>query len=252
MEHWTSTLDTREAAAIGTLGVPTRIETTYVETTGKRVSRIHMALCSLDQVYQTKKILQGYRSGELEQREPTHPFLTIQRAFLNRMALLDLQNQGKFLHLAAVPGTCLCQYVPGTTGLPGVDRATHSEIIRTLDLKMVAALGVVGVPLLAIEGGKGSHAYYLPRYGPPSYLGQPVDALALMQQWRADKAATPWADPFAQAMRGLYNRERYLDAINKDVELILMTKPRSAWKSAFVRADATDAAFDRAKRHLDN
>jgi hypothetical protein len=252
MEQWTSTLDTRIAAAIGTLGVPTRIETTYVEVTGQRVSRIHMALCSLDLVYQTKKIIHGYQTGELERLDPTHPFLTIQRAYLNRMAILDLQNQGKFQRLATVPGTCLWQYVPSNTGLPGVAPGLQTEVIRTSDLKLVAALGVIGIPLLAIEGGTGNHAYFLPRYGPAGYLGQTVDGLALMQAWRADKQATPWEDPFAQAMRGLFNRERYLDAIRKDVELILMTKPRAGWKSAFVRADSTPAGFDRAKHHLDS
>lgn len=249
MEQWTSTLDTREAAACGTLGIPTRLETTYVETTGKRTTRIHIALCSLDRVYQTKPILAGYKSGTLEKKDPAHPFLTIQRAFLNWNAILDLQNQGKFLRLAQVPGTCLWQYIPAATGLPGT--AGRGEILKTSDIKLVAALGVVGIPLLAIEGTRGNHAYFLPRHGPTGYLGQPVDGLQLMQAWRADKSATPWEDPFAQAMRGLYNKERYLDAINRDIELILITKPRSSWKSAFVRADATDAAFDQAKRHLD-
>jgi hypothetical protein len=249
MEQWTSTLDTREAAACGTLGIPTRLETTYVETTGKRVTRIHLALCCLERIYQTKPILAGYKNGTLEKKDPAHPFLTIQRAFLNWNAILDLQKKGIFQRLAQVPGTVLWQYVPSTTGLPGT--AGRGEILKTSDLKLVAALGVVGVPLLAIEGSAGCHAYFLPRIGPIGYLGQPVDALHLMQAWRADKASIPWEDPFAQAMRGLYNKERYLDAINRDIELILITKPRSNWKSAFVRADAPDAAFDHAKRHLD-
>jgi len=250
MEQWTSTLDTREAAACGTLGIPTRIETTFIESTGKRVSRFHLALCDLDRLYQTKPILLGYKSGALANKDPAHPFLTIQRAFLNRNAILDLQNKGTFCRLARVPRTVRWQYVPAASGLPGT--GGHGEIVKTTDLKLVAALGVIGHPLLALEGSHGNHHYFLPRWGVPNDTLAPVtDALALMQAWRADKQSIPWEDPFAQAMRGLHNRERYLDAVNKDVELILMTKPRANWKSAFVRADAPDAAFDRAKAHLD-
>lgn len=249
-EQWTSTIDTKLAAACGTLGIPTRLETTFIESTGTRVTRFHLALTSMDKLYQTKRLLTGYASGSLSATEPGHPFLTIQRAFINRAAVLDLQSKGSFFRLAKVSGTQgIWQYLPGTEGLPGP--AGHQEIIRTADLKLVAALGTVGLPLLAIDGPAGQRCYTLPRHGPPDYLGAPVDGLALMNEWRANKESIPWENPFAQAARGLHNRERFMDSINRDVELILFIKPRTNWKSAFVRADAQPAAFDQMKRHFD-
>ncbi len=250
MEQWTSTLDTRCAAACGTLGIPSRIETTFAELTGVRTTRFHLGLQCVEGIYKTKRLLADYKSGALEKADPAHPFLTIQRAFLCRNSVLDLQNKGIFCRLARVPGTSLWQYVPAAEGLPGL--AGHAEVLQTTDLKLVAALGVIGHPLLKLEGTARAHTYFLPRWGP--FLGENVprtDAVALRAAWLADKGSIPWENPFAQAMRGLHNRERFLDAVNKDVELILFIKPRTAWKSAFVRADAAPAAFDHMKRHFD-
>ncbi len=248
-EQWTSTLDTREAAACGTLGIPARLETTFVEKTGQRVSRFHLAACCLECIYQTKPILTGYRKGTLEQRDAAHPFLTIQRGFINRLLLLDLQNQGKFCRLARVPGTELWQYVPGESGLAGI--TGNAEVIRTTDLKLVAALGVCGLPLLRLEGTGRNHAYFLPRYGPARADGKPpVDGHALRVAWCADKESVPWEDPFAQAMRGLYNRERFLDAVNRDAALVLLQKPRSQ-KAAFIHEAAGEAALRRVQEHFD-
>ncbi len=249
MEQWTSTLDTREAAAIGTLGIPTRIETTIVERTGQRISRIFMAVCCIERKFLTGNILNSFRGGKLQRSEPLHPFITIQRAFENRLHILDLQNKGIPCSLVRVPATELWQYVPGGSGLPGISGA--GEVIKTTDLKLVSALALVGLAILLIEGSPGRHIYYLPRYGPARAGGlPPVDAVDFMRAWRNDRESIPWEEPFAQAMRGLYNRERYLDAIRKDVELILIQKPRSP-RAALIRVDASEKAFDSMKEHFD-
>jgi hypothetical protein len=171
------------------------------------------------------------------------------RALFNRQEILDLQKNGSAKTLRKVAGCDIYQYVNGGAGLPGVKQGT--EALETSDLKMAAALSTVGLPLLAITGPEGDHKYYLPRYGPARAGGMPVDGLSLMQAWRRDKEEIPWENPFAQACRVLHNRERFIQAIARDVEMVLLVKPRSSWRSALIRADATPAAFDQVKRHFD-
>jgi len=248
-EQRTITRDTRLAAALGTLGVPIEIRKSTDARTGKQLYLFQLGLKSVDGRHNARALKHWIRNGKLEARQPEHEALTALRAMQNRELLLDFQKKGVFLHLAAVPNTCLWQYVQGDTGLPGQKGA--KELIETSDMKLVCALALVGVPLLAMDGGAGNHRYFLPRHGLPRPDGKPpADAVRLMQAWRANRDAMPPDCPFAQGMWGLVNRERLVNALNAEIDSILLRKPRSM-KSAIVRADATDDAFDKVKEHFD-
>jgi hypothetical protein len=248
-EQRTLTRDTRLAAALGTLGVPIEIHKTRDAQSGKVLYIYHLGLRSVCGRHDTRRLKSQINNGRLEAAEPTHEVLTALRAMKNREALLDFQNKGAFLRLAAVPQTPLSQYLPGDAGLPGKQGA--KELVETHDLKLVCALGIVGVPLLAMDGQRGNFRYFLARYSLPRADGPPpADAVRLMQAWRAGREAMPADCPFAQAMWGLVNRERLVNALNAEIESILLRKPRSQ-KSAIVRADATDGAFEKVKEHFD-
>lgn len=243
MEQWTLTTDTRFAAAMGTLGVPIRVESVMDTRDNRSRVRFFLGLLSVDGLSKTKLLRRQLRSGVLEDTQPAHPLLNIFRGFENRNMLLDCGNQGARIRLVQVPGTECWQYVESDTGLPGLPKR-DAEIIKTGDLKLASALGVVGLAVIHIEGPQGSRQYFLPRYGMQrgGGLGR-VDGLKLMQAWRQDKASVPWADPFAQASRGLYTRERLLDIVNRHQPQILMRKPRSN-KAAILDPNASDEAFD--------
>jgi hypothetical protein len=246
MEQWTSTEDTRVAAAMGNLGVVIRLHRTLREKTGVTDTRFHLSLINTDGDVQTKRVLALWRKGRLEKDEPAHPFLTGMRAQVNRELLLDCANKGTRIRLVKVPGTEIWQYVRGgDLGLPGV--AGITDLIETGDLKIAAALGLVGIPVVAIQGARGDFKFYLPRYGPVIPAGQPADGVELRAAWYRDKAEIPWQNVFAQGIRCLFNRERVLDAVNRERPLVLLEKPRSV-KGALVHIDATDEAFDEVKR----
>lgn len=248
-EQRTLTRDTRLAAALGTLGITIEIHKTREAYSGKVFYIYHLGLKSVCRRHDTRQLKARIANGRLEATEPAHEVLTALRAMMNRERLLDFQNKGIFIRLAPVPETSLWQYVPGDTGLPG--RTGTTELIETSDMKLVCALAIVGVPLLAMDGPRGAHRYFLARYGLPGNHGAlPADALRLMQDWRKNRDAMPPDCPFAQAMWGLVNRERLVNALNAEIETILLRKYRSQ-KSALVRADATDAAFDKVKEHFD-
>lgn len=244
MEQWTTTTDTRIAAAFGTLGMVIRPKKVLHEKSGTRVVRYHIGLESVDKVYQTKPLQLAAKAGTLAQ---DHPFLTILRAMENRRRLLDLANQGTFCQLAPVlnaPG--IWHYVPSDCGLPGLPPA--GIVFRTGDLKLVSALGIVGLPVLHIEGPQHHRTWYLS--GIPLVRGgglPPVDPVAFKRAWLADRESIPWEDPFAQAMRGLHNRERLLDVINRGADVILLGK---GLRKVTLRSDATDKAWESAERFL--
>lgn len=250
MEQWKLTRDTRVAAAFGTLGVPIRIATTIIEATGQRRTTYHLALCSVDRVYSTPLIDRDWKKGTLEQKDPTHPFLTCLRALENRRQLLELIHKpATTLRLVQVGTTGIWQYTRPGDALPGV--AGHKELFRTSDVKMAAALATVGLAVLAIEPGTGRHTFLLPRWGPPRAANlPPVDAADFATAWRTQRGAIPWEEPFAQAARALYNRERLLDAIHNDTPMLLVRKPRSL-RSAVISTEATPAAWDKVKAHFD-
>lgn len=250
MEQWKLTYDTRVAAAFGTLGVPIRISTTIIEATGQKRTTYHLGLTSADGLYKTGAIHQGWKSGKLEHATPDHPFLTCLRALENRRCLLELLHKpGATMRLVPIAATGIWQYtVPGDE-LPGI--RGHMELFRTYDIKMAAALATVGVPVLAMEEGRGRHTMILPRWGPPRPGGlPPVDAADFATAWRTARLSIPWEEPFAQAARCLHNRERLLDAIHADTPMLLVRKPRSL-RSAIISTAATGAAWDKVKEHFD-
>ena len=246
MEQWTSTLDTRAAAAFGTLGAVIRLETTIIERTAEKVTRFHLTRVSACGKYSTLRIRNEAKAGKLP---AAHPYLTLQHALENRHLLLQLQFKGVPCDLRPVPGSPgVWRYIPGTTGLPGVRGA--GDVVKLDSLALTAALGTAGFPLLALEGTTGRHSYYLPRWGPNDIGGQRLDASQLLTGWNTAKDSVPWETPFGQAARVLHNHQRLLDAIRNDIPNVLLMKPRSQ-RAATVRLDATPAAYDKIKEHFD-
>lgn len=248
-QSWTNTRDLRVAAALGSLGVVIKIDTSADARSGNQRTLFILGLRSLDGRHDTKLLVRRAKVGALQSQEPTHEFLTGLRAMQNREMILDLQKKGSFLELQQVPGTEIWQYVPGCQGLPGL--AGQKAVVETCDLKVVAAAGLVGARLLKIEGSGRDHRYTLPRWGPVRQDGKrPVDLLPLLAAWRTNKEGMDVECPFTQGAYALWNRERLLNAVNGSVKSIVLKKDRTL-KSAVVREDAGDGAFEKVAEFFD-
>jgi len=245
MEQWTSTEDTRVAAAMGTLGVVVRVKQTLRESTGNLKCRLYLSLTNLEKDVMTKRVITRWKNGRLSKEDPGHAFLTCLRARENWKQLVDCAKRGTCLDLVRVPGTDVYQYVPGKTGLPGT--AGHKELIETSDLKMAANLGLIGIPVLAIAGNSGNFRFFLPRYSPVRLDGSRADGVELRASWYRKMSSIPWEEPFAQGCRMLYNMERLLDTINRDLPLVMVEKPKSV-KFALIHPEAQPEAWDKIKR----
>lgn len=245
MEQWITTRDTRLAAAFGTLGMIVRVNNTLDERSGNELVRFSISVTCVEGKLRTGQMKAALKSGAMEAKEPGNPMLTILRTFQNRELILDCGNKGVFIDLVPVPGTDIWQYVLGPSGLPGVKRG--QAVVKTGDLKMVAAFGTVGLRLLKIEGPQGNRVYWVDgaRVGPKG----PVDGAALMLAWRNNPESVPWENPFAQAMRGGCTRERLLDAV-RECERKILIRPGKGIKSALISEHGTDKAWSEVKRFL--
>lgn len=241
MEQWTFTTDTGMAAAFGTLGMPVKIYKGMVEREGKVRVRFGIGLRDVEGRYKTKKIQSLHRAAKLP---ADHPLNVILGTFAIRERILDLANRGILCrHVENAPGLWL--YQPSDTGLPGIKRG--DAILRTGDLKLVSALARVGLPLLAIEGERNRRVFTVQALRPG------IDGPALMTAWRADPKSIPWETPFAQAMRGLHNRERLLDAINRACLSVTLigTNERHAILTADAEGNLSDKALQTATDFLE-
>jgi hypothetical protein len=237
MEQWSTTLDTRTAAAFGTLGMPVRVKNTLDEKSGKEVVRFQIGLMNMEGTMRTNRLRACLKNGSLEAAQPSHPLLTIHRAYRNRELLLAFQKTGQKIELVPVRGAPgIFEYVVGDRGLPGVERG--QAYLKTGDLKMVSALGIMGCRLLAMEGSGNNHLYKVAAINDAG-----VSGVQLMMDWRASMESIPWEQPFAQAARGLYNRERLLDAV-RDCQRMILLRHGKGIRSALIDEQASDKAWD--------
>lgn len=258
-QFWTSTVDTRVAAGMATLGVPVRVmngvmvaqraEARARELNRQERTRFVLGLVSEDGAVRTKAVLRAWERGELGANDA---WLSMMRGLENRMRLLDLANKGELCELREVPGSSprVWEYVRGERGLPG--RQAGVAYFKTGDLKVVAALGLAGCGVDAIEGTRGAWQFYVRRYGPDRGALPAVDGYLMAVEWRDRAEGMPWVDAVTQGLWVLANRERVLDVVNHKAGTLLgLLRGR---KRVTIQLDgkgnAGDAAWDKAERWL--
>jgi len=245
MNASTSTKDTRIAAALGTLGFPVRPEVVYDEKTGDSYTRFHVGLTStIPTIKETSlKFKSLLKSKSLL---PEHPLLDCLRAFHNRKLLIQSLKKGSVCRVDSVAGgnRTVMVAAPGLAGAQG-----SKKMMATTDLKVVAAMGIIGVEPLVIEDTPRGAKFFLPEFG-MMLKGKSHNAIELLRDFRDGRLAKTSPDhPFLYAMMALNNYTSLLSAVDQQVELVLLRKPKSKL-AAYVRANASDKAFDRVKEHF--
>jgi hypothetical protein len=122
------------------------------------------------------------------------------------------------------------------------------ELIETTDAGLVAALGVIGIPMIEHESG----LFRLPRFGhtvkAPSGEWMQHDAQALIQQLREGRLEQT-QHPLVSAYNARSVHDQILRHLHATGRRVLLRKPRSL-RSAFVSEQASNDMLDRVQRHF--
>lgn len=247
IEGWWPTHSLGLAACLGALGMPIRTDVVLDERSGEEVTTLYVGLQSLWNNLGTDNLVTDWKSGRLETADPLHPFLCGLRACHNATALASsLRNEDR-LRLVLTTSGHAAIYERGEE-LPELRHA--GELVETPDLNLVAALGVLGIPMIEHEGG----LFRLPRFGHAlmSMNGEWMkpDAQDLITKLRSGSLEQ---DEPEHSLVCAYNarevHEQITRHLNSTVRRVLLRKPRSM-RSAFVPENASDDLLDRVQRHF--
>lgn len=274
---WIKTQSVNLAAALSTLGIPLKIDQTtdlrwgktwktillglealpLPEDMGGEVVKdwegernaiseaVHIETPSAGARLKTSMIMELINTGKLERTDPVHPVLDGLRAIHNREKLLDWIHKDTRYCIAKSSFAPRSQLIPGEEP-PTVKASAAATAFKTGDIKVVAALAVFGIPVARIEGSGDRHTFLCANTGHD--LGvPPVDAYHLVTAYR--QGALPPDHPFQWAMQALLNRERILDAMHRQKQMVLIRQGGSGL-GAIVPSDATHKCMDRVRKHF--
>ena len=252
---WSGTTDTKLAACFATLGMPVRLEVVVDERRAWKDVRFHIGMTSTHYPQFSTAVLRAdLMSGALEKRDPCHPLLDCIRGLRNWERLLDACKQSRPVRLVKHAVADRWTYEEGDRGFCGVGawmrESGSGELVKSGDLKMVAALGVLGFEVVQVEGSEGQRRFYLPRWGPKSADGEPADSQALVAGFRDRSLRERDRDhPLLWAMFAMQWREKLRRMTEERSPDVMFLKPGSR-RAAFIRSDAPDAEWERMKRHF--
>lgn len=150
--------DTRVAACFRALGFKYRSSVTIHERTNKAHTQFLFELQSLRfPDLQAQSLHARWISGELRAKEPMHLLCVMMAAQHNYDRLLVLQKESKPQRLVEVPdsGGRLMQYQAGPESM------AMEHLMPLDDLRLSASLGVLGIPVLAIQGNEQRRHLYM-------------------------------------------------------------------------------------------
>jgi hypothetical protein len=113
---------------------------------------------TLPQLGSAREMVSRYHSGELAAKSPLHMLCVMMAAMRNYDRLLEWQRDGTRMRLVSHANEHLTQYQRGQ------EKASVVNILKTredTDLCLVAAVGLVGLPVTKITGSSGAHLYHV-------------------------------------------------------------------------------------------
>ena len=247
IESWWPTQSLSIASCLGSLGFPVRTDMVLDERSGEEVTTFYVGLQSLWNSMTVDGLMSGWHSGSLQQADPLHPFLCGLRACHNANLLSSSLRNKQRIRLTPTEDEHATLYGEGDE-LPSLCEV--DELIETADAGLVAALGVIGVPMVEHAGG----LFRLPRFGHSVKLLDESwirhDAQKLILELRhGDLERDDSQHPLVSA----YNARCVHDQITRHLRAtgrrVLLRKPRSL-RSAFIPEQAGTDMLDRVQRHF--
>lgn len=195
-------------------------------------------------------LTRAWQAGGLD---AMHPLKWRWRACNNFEALRDAQRTGEALRLQAACNERAFEYV---RGIP--QSLTVEDEYETTDMNLAAALSVIGVPVIKIEGAPGGRVYTLPRYGVPRMIEggyRTEDVYVLTQRevpGQLDLVIEKTAPdhPVVHAYNALHVWSQLRTEFKKQRQHMLLQFPRWTQRRAVISECAGSRVLDRLRRHL--
>lgn len=250
-----STSDTNLATALAVLGfvIRTQIIKDDPDRSGRVDTHFFISDYSEDKKYHRDALLKLWRGGDLELQDPHHPFLQTFRARRNVNYLLRALHSGTFIRLMGVANSHAAVYAEGTE-LPSLMDSNNR--VTTLDLRLAAALGTVGIPVIKISGHGGRKEFTLPRYGHQMMLpggGGVYDAAELIKHQEGSRdlllEQTQPDHPVVSAYNALRVYGQIKTHLSHETALIMLRPPGTS-RTALVSENASGRVMDRARSHF--
>lgn len=244
-----STASTKLAAVYAGLGfVVTTRETEILELNNRLnlryfVSQGSHAFPALDR----DLLREHWETGGLAKEDPFHPFLCGMAAVRNMAWLMRWQSTANIRLRLALKGS-LYEYEPGEED----SRMTLApECIRNKDLPLMAAMGVLGFPVIDTEGEAPRRLYLMPNTGLDPLQRKAVDLIR-----RADPAKLPLAletqhphHPLCLAYNGAHAFAKMNAHIRRLTRHVLLKAPQSK-RRALIPENPSDQLLDEVGRHF--
>jgi len=247
IESWWPTQSLSIASCLGSLGFPVRTDLVLDERSGEEVTTFYIGLQSLWNSLTVDGLMSGWHSSALQQADPLHPFLCGLRACHNANLLASSLRNKQHIRLTPTDDGNAMLYTEGDE-LPSIREA--DELVETTDAGLVAALGVIGIPMIEHEGG----LFRLPRFGHsvkgPDGAWVRYDAQSLIQSLRDGSLERDDPHhPLVSAYNARCVHEQICRHLRATGRRVLLRKPRSL-RSAFIPEQAGEAMLDRVQRHF--
>ena len=166
--------NTKLVACLHALGFPSDCAPAENVTTRRVVREFMVQPRSVDPTFAHLRIdiARRFETGELQDTEPMHPLCIMMRAQHNYERVKDM-HKGAVMNLRSTAfvdplkpekGGRMTIYKRGVQPDP-VSNFSPEKLPPENNLALVAALGGVGIPVLAFDGEEGRHRYILPRFG---------------------------------------------------------------------------------------
>ena len=189
----------------------------------------------------------AYGTGSLLASDPLHPFLQALRAAHNYSALLKFQATGDKLCLVSC-ALGAWQYEPGTE--PSTLSLQRGP--RTTDLPLAAALGVIGIPVIDMQGEQGRRFYCLPAHGmraAPEWQTLDLIRRAVPGQTALVLETTQPQHPLCSAYQGAYSYACLLAHCKKQAREVLLKSPHSN-RRALIPENPSGHLLDQVRSHF--
>lgn len=260
-QHVWSTQSLTVASAFSSLGFPVRVTDTERLHDGHRLVEFGFRNASVHRPgLRLIPLRNDLRQGKLAAQDPRHPLLVALHTLHNFDALLDFQKTGRPHRLVATAAGGFWIYEPGTEQASlNVPEAAR---FITNSPALAAALGLLGLPVIGIEGSHTARRYHLPSLGhdpqqPPAAQLAQLDPDVPQQRGQLPALLLERTDPhhpLVAAWNALNHRLMLKNALDKTTRRLVL-EPRHgnqplSTRAALISEAASDRVLARVEKHF--